>query len=214
MQVFRLVESGHPDKIIAFDSLPERLLEGLEMREPTGLPRHWAAFLGKQKRYIKGSMEKMPDGTTKRIGEETTWGPYFYILDYKEINRDKYRWQEIGGFVRKTVDLKFRLMDKIEDMALPMAPDSASEMNLEPEDVTEKATIPIPVEFQELTPALVNPQGQEIPRTQSVPEPAQAKASPVAGKHTCKNGGRFGRYAKPGECGKCDALREEQLVKA
>jgi hypothetical protein len=151
MQVFRLVETGKPDKLIAFDELPKRLLEGVEMRSPDGLPRHWKSFLGEHEKYTPGALEKNQfTGKVEKIGEAREKGPYFFVLYFKEINKDKDRWQEICSFVRRVVHLQFRLLDKIEDMAIPMAIDSASELNVEPEHLEEGgAIIPIPPEHQE-----------------------------------------------------------------
>lgn len=164
MQVFRLVETGRPDRLIAFDELPKRLVDGLEMRPPDGLPRHWRTFIGGHERYLPGSLEKNPvTGKVEMVGEERLIAPFFYVLYYKEINKDKERWAEICGFVRRVVSLQFRLMDNIADMSIPMAPDSASEMKVEPEDLEENgAIIPIPVEFQEKNPAILDANGNEV----------------------------------------------------
>lgn len=164
MHVFRLVQSGRVDKVIAFDSLPNRLLQGVEMRSPDGLPRHWKSFLGENERYTPPSAEKNPaTGKVEMIGERREKGAFFYILNYKEINSDIERWQEISSFVRRAVNLKFRLLDKIEDMALPMSTDANSELKLEPEQLEENgAIIPIPEEFQEKGPAILDKNGNEV----------------------------------------------------
>lgn len=164
MQVFRLVQSGNVDKVIGFDELPKRLLAGVEMRPPEGLPRHWKAFIGDHEKYTPPSMEKNPiTGKVEPVGEKMEIAPFFFVLDYKEINKDKERWQEIQSFVRRAVELKFRLLDKLEDMAMPMAPDANSELKLEPEDLEASgAIIPIPLEFQEKTPAVLDKNGNEI----------------------------------------------------
>lgn len=151
MQVLRLVQSGHPDKLIAFDELPERFLKNLEMRGCEGLPRHWKQFVGEHERHIHGTLEKnMLTNKIEKVGEEVIVAPYFYVLWYREINQDKERWSEITAFVKRVVHLTFRLMDKLEDMALPMAVDAHGELKLEPEDLeTNGAIVPIPLEFQE-----------------------------------------------------------------
>ena len=115
MQVFRLVVPGRVDKVIAFDSLPERIVKGIRTAAPSGLPRHWREF-----------------------------APHFFVLEYIDLNRDIEKWQEITQYVRKAVSLSVRLMDKIEDMAVKMAPDSHAPLELEPEDVP---VIIIPVEL-------------------------------------------------------------------
>lgn len=127
MQVFRLVVPGRVDKVIAFDSLPERLVKGIRTGEPSGLPRHWREF-----------------------------APKFFILEYLDLNRDIEKWQEITQYVRKAVSLSVRLMDKMEDMAKKMAPDSHAPIELEPEEVL---VIPIPEE-------LVSPKDDDLPLEQ------------------------------------------------
>lgn len=106
MQVFRLVQAGVVDKVIAFDELPKDLIQGINQREPSGLPRHWKEF-----------------------------APFFFILDYVGTNNDKERWAKISSYVRRTVDTSFRILDRLEDMAKPMAPNSKDALDLEPEDV-------------------------------------------------------------------------------
>lgn len=174
MHVFRLVQTGFVDKVIAFDELPKRLLAGVDMRKPDGLPRHWKTFIGDQAKTTAPSAEKNPvTGKVDLIGGGTEIAPFFYVLYYKEINKDIERWQEICGFVRRVVDLKFRLMDKLEEMALPMSTDANAELKLEPEDLeTNGAIIPIPVEFQEKSPAILDKNGKEV-----VPEMASDPAS-------------------------------------
>lgn len=164
MQVFRLVETGRPDKLIAFDELPKRLLDGVDMRSPEGLPRHWKAFIGEHEKYTPPSLVKNSmTGVVEKIGEETIVAPFFYVLYFKEINKDKDRWQEICNFVRRVVSVNFRLLDKMEDMALPMAVDSNTEVQIEPEHLEENgAIIPIPEEFQEKQPAILDAKGNEI----------------------------------------------------
>lgn len=165
MQVFRLVKSGVVDKVIAFDELPKRLLDGVEMRRPDGFPRHWKEFIGKHEKYTPASPEKNPfTGKVEMVGEKREVEPFFFVLFYQEINKDKERWEEISSFVRRAVDLKFRLMDRLEDMALPLSTDAAAELKLEPEEFEAKGSIiPIPLEFQEKTPTILDKDGNAIP---------------------------------------------------
>lgn len=165
MQVFRLVQTGVVDKVIAFDELPKRLLKDVEMRRPDGLPRHWKTFIGNHERVILPMNEKNPaTGKVEKIGGGTEIAPFFYVLYFKEINRDIQRWQDISAFVRRVVELKFRLMDKLEDMALPMSTDANSEIKLEPEHLEEQgAIIPIPEEFQEKGAKILDGNGNEVP---------------------------------------------------
>lgn len=148
MQVFRLVSGGRPDRIIAFDSLPAEYVRTLRMNPPSGLPRHWARWLEE-----KESVDR--DGR-----------PGFYICDYILTNNDKEAWQNIVNYARRVVDTNFRLMDKIEDMAVPMAKDSRAEVTLEPEEVP---IIPIPKAEKELEPVAV---GEERPRRGRKPKEA------------------------------------------
>lgn len=146
MQVFRLVDPGRIDRIIAFDSLPERMLPGNLVRgSADGLPRAWQDFLG-----VKRGQNALP----------------FYVLDFRTINRDKEKWQEIGNYARRCAPRNFRLLDNLYDMAKPMAPDSYSALNLEPEDI-----IVVPIEK--------DPDEQEVPREQT-------KDISVANVHTDK----------------------------
>lgn len=117
MQVFRLVDGGVPDKLIAFDSLPARFLKGIGTSITNGIGKHWKTF-----------------------------APEMFVLEYKLINNDIEKWGEICTFVRRTVDKKERLLDKLEDMAVRMSPDSKREVSIDTEDVP---VIKIPDEFQE-----------------------------------------------------------------
>lgn len=138
MQVFRLVSGGFVDKMIAFDSLPERLLKGIRTRDISGMPRYWAKWLndnGCTRDVYRTTTEVLPDRNLKvnkiSIGQE----PCFYVLEYTDLNTDKEKWQEISNYVRKAVITTTRLMDKLEDMAKKMAQDPHAQLELEPEDV-------------------------------------------------------------------------------
>lgn len=141
MQVFRLVDGGRVDRMIAFDALPKRLLTGIRKKDLDGFPRYWKSWLKDNecvhavKRW-NGELEKFD-----LINETFT-----YVLDYKSINEDREKWEAITNYVRKAVDLKVRLKDKIEDMAEPLAKDCYSEMSIEPEQVP---VIPVPLELRE-----------------------------------------------------------------
>lgn len=185
MQVLRLVQTGWVDKVIAFDELPKRLLNGVEMRAPDGLPRHWKTFLGQSERLTPDTAEINPITRQElKIPGVKEVGPFFYVLYYREINKDMERWQEISGFVRRVVSLQFRLLDKLEDMALPLSTDAAGELKLEPEDLeTRGALIPIPLEFQEKAPAILDQSGAEVKAAPAVaPEPVAAFKCPSCEK--------------------------------
>jgi hypothetical protein len=183
MQVIRLVQTGFVDKVIGFDELPQRLLNGVEMRRPDGLPRHWKSFIGEHTKVTPPSMEKNPvTGKSEVVGGGSETGPFFYVLYYTEINKDKERWQEICQFVRRTVELKFRLLDKIEEMALPFSTDANAELKLEPENMEERgAIIPIPLEFQEKSPAILDKNGKEVV-PELPPDPSMMFQCKVCGK--------------------------------
>lgn len=161
MQVFRLM--GMPDKVIAFDELPARFLEGLEISRPDGLPRDWKRWLPSIKKVIALLPERDPyTGQMRRFEPVTEDGPGFYLVD-ETLNHDYERWQEISNFVKQSAPRDFRLLDKLEDMAKPMADDIRSEMKLETEAVL---VIPILPEYQEKQPqGLVDPKGVELPKT-------------------------------------------------
>lgn len=114
MQVFRLVDPGRVDRVIAFDSLPEIMVSSIKRGTANGLPSNWLGYLGVKK------------GTNAEP---------FYLLDFRTTNREKEKWQEITNYVRRSTDRKFRLMDNLYDMAKPMASDSHSQLELDPEDV-------------------------------------------------------------------------------
>lgn len=138
MNVFRLINPGYVDKMIAFDSLPDRLLQGIRTKDLEGYPRYWKVWLKQN-----GALH-----TVKRWNEETRQyeekeETFTFMLD-SLINEDKQKWQAITNYIRKAVDLSVRLMDKIDDMALPVAKDSHSELSLEPEQVP---VIPVPLEL-------------------------------------------------------------------
>lgn len=214
MQMFRLVKAGFPDKVIAFDSLPERLVENIRLEGLNGLPKYWAKYIPTQKKFIRGASERMPDGKVIKMGERTEEGPFFHILEYVDLNQDKEKWNEICAFVRRVVDLKVRLLDKIEDMALPMAADCKSELSLEPDDVVEKACIPIPLEHQERIILTNTPVVQETPKLADLETVHDAANSSDKLSHVCQTKGRGGRFAPAGACPRCDQLRAKNLVAA
>ena len=151
MQVMRLVDPGRVDKIIAFDSLPKRLLTGIQTKGLDGFPRYWKAWL-----KDNGSMHKVKRWNAETQRHDDIEETFTYILNFKTVNNDTEKWQTISNYVRKAVDLKVRLMDKIEDMAIAFAKDSYSELSIEPEQVP---VIPIPLEASEVqeAPRIIRP---------------------------------------------------------
>lgn len=163
MQVFRLMSL--PDKVIAFDSLPDRLLSGIELCRAEGFPRHWKEFLGRIEKKIPIPPEKdLLTGQVRYFDPIIDNDAFFYLID-QSINQSSDRWKEICDFVRRVVPKDFRLLDKIDDMALPLAANKTDGVTLEPEDVV---IIPIPLEFQEKAPKLVNKNGSEIKKEENL----------------------------------------------
>lgn len=149
MQVFRLVEPGRVDRIIAFDELPKRLLTGVRKGTIEGFARHWWEFF----KIDKTAKDPKP----------------FYFLEHTMLNSDKERWQEICNYVRSATDKKVRLLDKIEEMAIPMAPDSYSQITVEPEDITDHALIPIQAEEEEVVkPVKVEKKEEPLINTETI----------------------------------------------
>lgn len=139
MQAFKLVNAGFVDKVIVFDSLPERLLRGIRTREVSGFPRSWARWLGdigSTRKVFSTSTEKRGPGdyvyTHNEIGKE----PCFYVLEYTDINADKEFWRAICEYLRMNCGPEIRLKEKVEEMATPLAPNSTSGLSVEPEEIT------------------------------------------------------------------------------
>jgi len=118
MQVFKLVLPGEPDRIIAFDELPDDLVKPLRRGPIEGFPRYWRKWFETE---AKHDFKKDPKP--------------FYILDYKFINKDKETWGKIQEYCRKMTPDGFRLMDQLELMGKHLAPDSTSELTLDPDDI-------------------------------------------------------------------------------
>lgn len=189
-QVFRLM--GMPDKVIAFDELPERFLQGFELCKAEGFPRHWKEWLGKSKNVIKVPPEM--DVFTKQVRkfdpivEEDC---FFYLVDWN-LGPVVQRWQDICDFVRRVVPKDFRLAEKIDSMALPLASNKTDSVTLEPEDVV---VIPIPLEFQEKKDNIVSK-----PEVDKLKEELESKNVPRGIVVKCETEGcdfeAEGKYAK------------------
>lgn len=133
MQVFRLMNM--PDRVIAFDSLPERLLKGFEMCRADGFPRNWKEWMGNKKKLTEIPPEKdFLTGAVRRYDPIVEEAPFFYLVDFT-LNPVMEKWVEVCDYVRSHVARETRLMDKIDDMAVPLALDKTSGVTLEPEDV-------------------------------------------------------------------------------
>lgn len=138
MQAFKLINAGFVDKVIIFDSLPERLVQGIRTRELSGFPRSWARFIGEI-----GSIRKVYNTTTEKRGagdyvythKEIGSEPCFYVLEYTDINADKEFWRAIGEYLRMNCGPEVRLKEKVEDMAIALAPTVTTALAIEPEDI-------------------------------------------------------------------------------
>lgn len=139
MQCFRFM--GMPDKVLAFDELPESMLGLFEMCKAEGFPRHWKKWLGTKKKITQIPPEKdFLTGGVRRYDPIVEEDSYFYLVDYN-VKPVEEKWQEVCDYVRAHVDKEVRLMDRLDDMAKPLAPDKISAISLEPEDVI---VIPLP----------------------------------------------------------------------
>lgn len=139
MQVFRLM--GLPDKVIAFDELPEDMVKGFELCRAEGFPKYWKNWMGTKK-----MITKIPTELNPVTGERRTFDPivdedsYFYLVDWS-LKPAVEKWRQIESYVRSHVPSEFRLTDKLEDMAKPLAANKTEGISLEPDDVV---VIPIP----------------------------------------------------------------------
>lgn len=138
MQAFKLVNAGFVDKVVIFDTLPNHLISGVRTRSVDGFPRSWARFLGEI-----GSTRIVNQTTTVKRGPgdyEFTHTPVgkeacFYVLDYMDINADKEYWRSISEYLRMNCGPEIRLKEKVEDMALSLAPNASAALAVEPEDI-------------------------------------------------------------------------------
>lgn len=156
MQCFKLVNGGFVDKMIVFDSLPERLYKNVRTREIAGFPRAWAKWLtsiGSTRTVFKTetSVDLARNYTFKHtpIGQE----PCFFLLEYMDTNADKQFWREICEYLRMSVGPEVRLKEKIEDMAIALAANPTLPLMVEPEEIPvikiSQDTVPEP-SYQEL----------------------------------------------------------------
>lgn len=140
MQCFRLM--GMPDKVIAFDSLPETMMEGFELCRADGFPRHWKQWLGVKEKITKIPPEKdFLTGQVRKFDPIVENDSFFYLVDWTN-NPVMERWRDVCDYVRSHVAKETRLKDNLDDMALPLAPDKTSGVTLEPEEVVVIKIIP------------------------------------------------------------------------
>lgn len=146
MEVFRFM--GMPDKVLAFDSLPENLLKGFELCRADGFPRHWKEWLGKKKKITKVSPEKdLLTGNVRYYDPIVEEDSYFYLVDWN-LNQNDEQWKEVCNYVKKMAPKDFRLTDDLTELAKPLANNKTDGVSLEPEDVI---VIPLVKESQTLT---------------------------------------------------------------
>lgn len=179
MQVFRLVDGGKVDRMIAFDSLPDRIIKGIRTKDLAGLPRYWAKWMkevGSLRPVMRTETIQNPDRSYTFKYHPAGTEPCCFTLDYKLINEDKQKWEEISNYLRRTVDQTTRLMDKIEDMAAPMAPDCASELAIEPEDIP---VIKVPPEIvEQKDPAELIAPGEQLNEDQVLVDQPKKRGRP------------------------------------
>jgi len=137
-QCFKLVNGGFVDKVIVFDTLPERLTKNIRTRAADGFPRAWAKWLseiGSLRTVVKTetSVDLARNWTFKftPIGKE----PCFFVLDYQDINSDKEAWRHICDYLKTNCGPEVRLKEKIEDMAVALASNPTQPLSVEPEDI-------------------------------------------------------------------------------
>ena len=133
LQVFRLMD--RPDRVIAFENLPDRLLDGIEMVQADGFPRHWKEWMGKSEKKTKIPPERDPiSGQVRTFPAITESNYYFYIVDGM-IQPIVEKWKAICDYVAENKQDGIVLRDNIADMAMPLANDQLSPLTLEPEEV-------------------------------------------------------------------------------
>lgn len=146
LKVFRFM--GMPDKVLAFENLPESYSKPFELCRADGFPRHWKEWMGKIEKKIPIQPEKdMLSGKVRFFDPIIEEDCFFYLVDWN-LKQNEEKWQELTDYVRRSVDKETRLMDKIEDMAKPLARDKSEGVSLEPEEVT---VIKIPKEIPQIS---------------------------------------------------------------
>lgn len=172
-QCFKLVNGGFVDKVIVFDSLPERLWKNLRTRAADGFPRAWAKWLAEigSLRTVfatETNVDMARNWTYKHtpIGQE----PCFFVLEYQDINSNKEAWRNICDYLKANCGPEVRLTEKVADMAVALAGDPTKSLEVEPEDIP---VINVPDEI------VIPPSHQELVKpgeTIIVQEPAKKKA--------------------------------------
>ena len=147
-----------PDKVIAFDELPEDLVKGFELCRADGFPRHWKQWLGKKTKVTQAPPERDAlTGQVRRFDPIIEEDSFFYLVDWT-LGPVVEKWKMVCDYVRQNVSKDVRLSEKIDDMALPLAPNKTDGVTLEPEDVV---IIPLPA----VNAALADARGNELLKT-------------------------------------------------
>lgn len=149
LKVFRFM--GMPDKVLAFENLPESYSKPFELCRADGFPRHWKEWMGKVDKKTPIPPEKdLLTGQVRRFDPIVEQDSFFYLVDWN-LKQNEEKWQELTDYVRRSVDKEVRLMDKLEDMAKPLARDKSEGVSLEPEEVP---VIQLPAEEQKIIAAV------------------------------------------------------------
>lgn len=181
MQCFKLVNGGFVDRVIVFDSLPERLFKNVRTRAADGFPRAWAKWLsdiGSMRTVFstETTVDMARNWTYKHtpIGKE----PCFFVLEYQDINSDKETWRNISEYLRMNCGPEVRLKEKIESMGIFLAGNSTDSLSIEPEDVPI-VSIPNEKIVEPLHTELVKPGETIIVREPGLKKPGRPKKAVV-----------------------------------
>lgn len=133
MHIFRLM--AMPDKVIAFQNLPENMVEGFEMCRADGFPRYWKEWMGKKVKVTNIPPEKdLLTGQVRHFPSMKEEEPFFYLVDWN-VEPVVEKWNELCDYVKNHVSKETRLTEKLEDMAIPLASNKSDGVSIEPEDV-------------------------------------------------------------------------------
>lgn len=179
MQAFKLVNGGFVDKVIVFDSLPERFYKNVKTRAADGFPRSWARWLTdigslRPVYQTETTVDLARNYTFKHtpIGKE----PCFFVLDYTDINADKETWRNICDYLRANCGPEVRLKEKIDEMALALAANPTRPLEVEPEDIP---VVAVPSEVKEVEHPLVKPGETIVVQETAVPKKKMGRPKKV-----------------------------------
>lgn len=232
MQVVRLVNEGSVDKVIAFNEIPEEFFRGAERYSPEDgeMDGDWINFSKTSvSRVLPNKMLERDENGKISLHEESV----HFVLDYLDKNNDIDRWSKIKAYVQKNVPRDFRLMDNIENMAMPLSRDSYSDLSLKVRKPNTDGNIQVvPIQKEEPLippkPEVKNNWGSvelkteesSLVKAENKPEMVEVtvnkevkKLKPIDPliKHaeTCKGKGQAGKYTEG--CPRCVALVNRRL---